>query len=532
VQRDIEQLARCFTGWTVCKVPPEAAQPFPLSATNPPAACGVQYTDAVFLNLGSGWKYFKGTVEPTPAGDGSPTMAWTQAAFNDAAWLSGSTGIGYGDNDDATTLTDMLGGYRTVYLRRKFNVTDPSAFENLILEIAYDDGYVAYLNGVEVGRSENMEDYGNPPAFNQGTGGAGHEVNEGIDTINLNRFLGLLQPGPNNVLAIQVHNVNLDSSDLSMRPRLLDRTILGGMENGDPNGIWTFRFDPALHDATVKTIYQGTPYQINVPARAGMAGLQDAIEVIRAMVNDPTPPQVPSTAEFICIKLIQRFVSDNISLATYKAGTAPADLVALLGSAIAAWNSTTPKGNIRTVMEAILDPVDRQSEFWSATHYRAKVKTPIEYINSTLRVLEGVASGAQLPELNGEMGMFLFTRDEPDGWSELGVDWIDTASLRERIDFAQAFAENRQATSANFRWNTLPFLDARGLDTADEIVDYFNELLFQGTLSPTDRARLLEFLTTDNNYNPLALNRANANFQTRVQEFLGLMLSLPQWHFQ
>ena len=36
--------------------------------------------------------------------------------------------------------------------------SDPDALENLILEVAYDDGFVAYLNGVEVARSETMED--------------------------------------------------------------------------------------------------------------------------------------------------------------------------------------------------------------------------------------------------------------------------------------------------------------------------------------------------------------------------------------
>jgi uncharacterized protein (DUF1800 family) len=532
-QTDIEQLAKCFTGWTVCKVPADDELAFPASANTPPAVCGVQYSDAVFLNVGAGWKYLKGTAEPTPDGLGGPTAQWAMPAFDDTAWTTGSTGIGYADGDDTTQLNDMQNNYRSVYLRRKFTVADPSAFENLILEAYYDDGFVAYLNGVEIGRSMNMEDYGSPPAFSVGTGGEGHEVTEAPAYINMNRFLGLLVPGPNNVLAIQVHNVALDSSDLSMRPRLLDRTILGGVENGDPSGVWTFRFDPAQHDTTAKTLFDTKPWEINIAAnQMGMSGLQDALYVVKALVDHPSRPltqETPAVAEFICIKLIQKFVSDQITLANYKAGTAPAALTLLLNDCIAAWNSTSPKGDIRTVMDVILDPVSRTSAFWSDTNYRAKVKTPVEFINSTIRVLDGVATGSGLPELNTQMGMFLFTRDEPDGWSELGIDWIDTGSMLERINFGQAFAENRDT---DYRWSTLSYLDSRGLDTAQEIIDHFGDVFYQGTLSSTEEGRLLEFLTTDANYAPLPFNRARSDFQTRVQELLGLMLSMPQWHFQ
>jgi hypothetical protein len=83
-----------------------------------------------------------------------------------------------------------------------------------------------------------------------------------------------------------------------------------------------------------------------------------------------------------------------------------------------------------------------------------------------------------------------------------------------------------------YRWNTLAYLDARGLDTAQEIVNHFSDIFYQGTLTTTEKGRLLEFLTTNNNYQPLPLSRASGDFQTRVQELLGLMLSMPQWHFQ
>ncbi len=523
-QKDIEQLAKCFTGWTTCKVALENATGFPNSALEPPTQCGVQFEDTVVLDLGANWKYFKGTQEPTPDADGTPTTIWSEADFDDVAWLEGPTGIGYGDNDDATELGDMRNNYLSVYLRRQFEVTDPAEIENLILEIAYDDGFVAYLNGVEIARSASMEATGTPPAHDQDAN-EGHEADEDPEYFNLSRFATLLQPGAN-VVAIQVHNASLSSSDLSILPRLIDRTVLpGSVENGDRHAAWTFNFRPDQHNTEEKVLFAGTPHEMVVPAgREGRDGLADALDVVRSMVGHP------STAEFIGIKLIQKFVSDEITLATYHNGTAPAELRELLDEVVATWNSTAPAGNIALVMETLLDPVEQSNLFWSESAYRSKVKTPIEYINSSLRALEAQAGGERLPQLNNAMGMELFTRDDPDGYSELGSDWIDTASMLERIEFVNDLAANR---NANTQWDTQTFLEAWDVQTPEEIVDAFDDMLFQRTLSAANKDLLLQHLTTDEDGNPTPLDRTNAeDYQRRVQEIVGLILSLPQWHFQ
>jgi hypothetical protein len=81
--------------------------------------------------------------------------------------LVGATGIGYGDNDDATVLSDMVNKYVSVYLRRKFAIANPEQLQNLILSVDYDDGFIAYLNGTEVARSKSMQNTGTPPAYNK-----------------------------------------------------------------------------------------------------------------------------------------------------------------------------------------------------------------------------------------------------------------------------------------------------------------------------------------------------------------------------
>jgi hypothetical protein len=523
-QQDIEQLARCFTGWDICKVPAGQVQRFPASAVQPPTDCEIEFDDTVLVDLGTGWKYFKGRQEPAPAPSGAPTTLWTTGEFDDSGWHRGTTGIGYGDGDDATILDDMRGNYLSVYLRRRFAVNDPGELENLILEISYDDGFVAYLNGDEIARSDNMKGLGGPPPYDADTNG-NHEAKGRPTYISLKPFASIVRPGEN-ILAIQVHNGTLNSSDLSILPRLIDRRVLpGNIEKGDLNGAWVFRFSPEQHATGRKVLFEGTAYEIVIPAgRSGAAGLEDALEVVESMVSHP------STAEFICIKLIQKFVSDEITLASYKNGTARAELVDLLNEALEAWYSTEPVGNIAAVMRTILDPESQSSVFWSEIAHRSKVKTPIEYINSSLRALEADITGAELPELSARMGMHLFTRDDPDGYSELGYDWIDTASMLERIDFVRELAENR---NNKYTWESFIAIGRREPGTADEIVNFFNELLYQNTLSIANTYLLLNYLTTDVNGMPVSIEDMNRQaLEQQMRKSVGFMLSLPQWHFQ
>jgi concanavalin A-like lectin/glucanase superfamily protein/slime mold repeat-containing protein len=157
---------------------------------------------------GDAWKYFKGTLEPP--------VSWNTAGFDDSGWSSGPSGIGYGDGDDATILSDMQNGYTTVYTRRLFDVANPQELQGLEMKVDYDDGFVAYLNGVEVAR-RNVP--AGVPAYNA-VASSSHEASGGTngnapETISLNAHLGQLVPGTN-VLAVQAVNVSPGSSDLSL----------------------------------------------------------------------------------------------------------------------------------------------------------------------------------------------------------------------------------------------------------------------------------------------------------------------------
>ena len=460
-QDDIEELAKAFTGWNVRKAWPADVKPFPNSARVPFTEESAQYEDDNKLKTGRVWRYFKGKKEPSPKKVGQDmiaTLDWTLPGFNESKWSRGTVSIGYGDNDDKTTLGDMRNLYTSVYLRHTFAIEDPYGMDNLMLHVEYDDGFIAYLNGEEIGRSGTMNFTGSPPPFDA-EANAGHEVTAKPMLINLKDHFQLFKASPEqNVLAIQVHNTTKNSSDLSIRPTLIERkTLPGSIENGDPNGIWTFRFIPGQHHMGTKIYFKGTEHQYRTRAnQRGVNGVKDAINVIDTMVAHP------STSEFICQKLINKFVSDDISLATYHSRSAPPELLTLMDRAIEAWHATKPVGNIDKVMRVILDPQKQQSSFWQDIGYRGKIKTPIEYINSSIRALDGDVTGMNLPKYNADLGMELFVRDEPNGYSEIGSDWMDTSTLLERMTFAQLIAGNG---NKYVNWEAETLFSERGPDT-------------------------------------------------------------------
>jgi hypothetical protein len=91
------------------------------------------------------WQYRLGTSAP-PAN-------WTSLEFNGNDWSVGPGGFGYSDGDDNTIVPTTI----SLYIRRTFTVEDLSKIESAILDVDYDDSFVAYLNGQEIARA-NIEE--------------------------------------------------------------------------------------------------------------------------------------------------------------------------------------------------------------------------------------------------------------------------------------------------------------------------------------------------------------------------------------
>jgi uncharacterized protein (DUF1800 family) len=171
-----------------------------------------------------------------------------------------------------------------------------------------------------------------------------------------------------------------------------------------------FFYDDKLHDKGEKIVLG------HVIAAGG--GIDDGEQVLDILA------QHPSTAHFISKQLAQRFVADN----------PPEALVHRMAQTFLATN-----GSIREVMKTMLD----SKEFWSEGAYRAKVKSPFEMVASSARALDAhVIDGWALAGQVGTLGEPLYRKLEPTGYSNLSSEWVNSAALLGRMNFALQLAQD------------------------------------------------------------------------------------------
>src|SRR6266542_1866505 len=169
------------------------------------------------IDYGSTWKYLhNGTDQGT---------AWRGTSFNDTAWASGPAQLGYSsnpaENDEATIVSfgpDPNNKYITTYFRRTFSVSNPASYTNLVLYLLRDDAGVVYLNGTEIFRSPNLP--AAPTLITSATLATGAAVENFLDVADVSSALGLLVSG-NNVIAAEIHQLAVNSSDISFDLQLL-----------------------------------------------------------------------------------------------------------------------------------------------------------------------------------------------------------------------------------------------------------------------------------------------------------------------
>ena len=184
-----------------------------------------------------------------------------------------------------------------------------------------------------------------------------------------------------------------------------------GWTIGRPDEGEGFRFAAVRHD-------RGEKHVLGHAIPAG-GGIEDGERVLDIVASHP------STARHIAFKLAQRFVSD----------TPPQALVER-----AAARFRDSKGNLREVVRTIVI----SPEFFAPAAYRAKMKTPLEFVASALRAT-GARMFSPLPILRAlaEMGMPLYLCQPPTGYDETAAPWISPGALVTRMNFAMALSDNR-----------------------------------------------------------------------------------------
>jgi uncharacterized protein (DUF1800 family) len=233
-----------------------------------------------------------------------------------------------------------------------------------------------------------------------------------------------------------------------------------------PRGEAEFVFEPRLHDPEAKTV-------LGTRIRSG-GGMDDGIRVIDLLARHP------ATAKFVATKLARRFVADD-----------PPE--SLVERAAAAFRQSD--GDIRAVILTIMDA----PEFFSPVVYRAKVKKPLEFVASALRVTEAdTRVTPQLLRYLARMGEPLFLAQPPTGYPDIAASWVSPDMLLTRMNFATELIANR-VVGARVRGEALS-------DTQK-----FIRLVAPDSLSSATRAALTDTAGPDS----LAILLAAPEFQRR-----------------
>jgi uncharacterized protein (DUF1800 family) len=184
-----------------------------------------------------------------------------------------------------------------------------------------------------------------------------------------------------------------------------------GWTIANPRQGGSFTFDRRLHDPGEKIV-------LGHRIKAG-GDERDGEQVLDILATHP------ATARFIATKLARRFVSD----------TPPS---ALVDRAAARFRDTD--GDLREVTRTIVT----SPEFFAAEAYRAKVKTPFEFIVSALR-----ATGAEVEDATPlvralqQLGMPLYSCQPPTGYKDTADAWVNTGALVNRMNIGLALSNNQ-----------------------------------------------------------------------------------------
>ena len=136
-------------------------------------------------------------------------------------------GIGFGTSDVGLNVQSaMLNSNASAFVRLPFVVTNPTNFSLLTLRLKYDDGFVAWVNGVEFARANAPQE---DLSWNSSaTAVHGASV---FETMSLGIPTNLLRTGTN-ILALQGLNVAATNSSFLLLPELIGTTVAGESANG------------------------------------------------------------------------------------------------------------------------------------------------------------------------------------------------------------------------------------------------------------------------------------------------------------
>jgi uncharacterized protein (DUF1800 family) len=210
-------------------------------------------------------------------------------------------------------------------------------------------------------------------------------------------------------------------------------------------------------------------------------GEREGLQVLHLLANSP------KTAQFISTKLAVRFVNDD----------PPQAMVDRMAKTF-----LSTRGDIRQVLVTMVN----SPEFFSRANYRAKVKTPQDFVVSAVRASGAeVASPGALVNVIADLGMPIYGMQTPNGYSMKADPWNNTSSLIERMNFALALSSNRVAGVAT-DWQTV-LGSQRDPLTPDQKEALLEHKLLQISVGDKTRQTILAQISTDANHQVASLRQ-------------------------
>ena len=285
--------------------------------------------------------------------------------------------------------------------------------------------------------------------------------------------------------------------------------VLTGWTVDRPQFGGGFVFNPNRHEPGAKKV---------MGLKINQNGEKEGEELLHMLATSP------ATAQMISRELAVRFVSDK----------PPQSLVDRMSKT---YMSTG--GNISAVMETLF----HSPEIWAQSDYRAKVKTPLDYVVSAVRASRAeVTNYRPLINMLRVMGMPVYGCVQPNGYAWTAEAWVNTGDLVDRMNFALMLAGNR-LPGIQVNWD--PQAADNDSTVSDAIPTAANEearlepLLLPGGASSTTRAAALEEFERRNaqgaaRMQPVAAQRLNRPMPPNLREredalLAGLLIGSPDF---
>jgi uncharacterized protein (DUF1800 family) len=208
---------------------------------------------------------------------------------------------------------------------------------------------------------------------------------------------------------MELHTLGVNG-DYSQKDVTEVAKVFTGWTLDRPNQGGDFRFEPRMHEPGDKIV---------LGYRIKQNGEKEGLEVLHLLAHNP------KTARFISQKLAMRFVSDD----------PPEALVDRMTQAF-----LKKDGDIREVLRVMF----KSPEFWAPEAYRAKVKTPLEFVVYAARASDADVEDARvLVGTLNNMGMMPYGMMPPTGYSMKAATWVNSSALLARMNFALRLAAGK-----------------------------------------------------------------------------------------